>query len=975
MGTESVRLDYDVTVSGDLRNTLPERCHSALDRFAVSSGKQAVSVTLSDAEIAFDYGNKTTLRIDLNTGARLFIDHERKEYLTIEQGPKVLELLERTSRGFKGKRIGNRRVVNVAKQRLLTQRYDFLAEGLAVEMWLTTQLKTPPFATRVLSRLMAPISDASEGLPTEILVRDPERPSATAVHVRLVAYENVPDERARSSKPPDGYKSLDQRPVIVSSEKIRRRRETKGHTSATTGPMRTERLGELVDYRHRAAIVQGILGGTEDDCAWITLEVLLDQVKDAFNAIAGAFGTFRGDGQGGSEAMHVVVDWWAHLANHFNFANNMAVEGYLRKLWLAYKVMQGENLDGLTESQRAKYDAIVQGTSINEDIRNLYGLEAARYLAFLNAFSSPEIIGLEWSQFNRLTKPIRLDFGVKEFETDLYFGVCDLSLRAWDFDTEISLERPLVDELKFSTGLVDLTLRLKQFRVDFQFSTEPIPTLVTGIFHVVTLGASSAFCTNYGWGYFNIDNARIALRINASQTDSATVLTGSILADRSGMDSSVFFVGVNLFQDVFDALFGAFLSWTDWLNGRILDTIGQHFNEAVGGIPFRWPAIWNATAGPLVASTGVKGSGRAFRATLENPPKDVSGPITGVDFARVLPAPFGYAVSARYLTAWLRKIIGEFAEDRFVDADWQREFGVALPDLSTFQLPAEALAPSGPSAFDTASEVGRSYRTRIVRRAPVVVFPESGQVQRAGQAQMAIEVRLEAVAGIFHKRYLGTQPGRTRWIDAGRIPSYGPPIDLPGLPASMFGLPAFQPGEPTGGALFNEPSQDLWATWYTDYVLETLVRGSCRVTGDLLLGFHKAGNPWLPEIRISLREQNGDPVLHREVLSLETRGPFDGVPRDRLEQFILTLFAPDPAAILSRATFMADRAPASVRRLVPDAAALLGTESYPVPQDLLDMVIYRQVTGGDSPVLTYTVEGGWLYWPIRIVENLSNHIS
>lgn len=1006
----AICIEYELMVSKTTFEGFSDQARQILERLAVRPSKQRISVLLSDQEIVWGYGDKSEviLRLNLDSGSRLLIDHRRKEYLSLDQGPESSKLAPFGGRMPTVRRIGNCREFQAGELRTSNELFQVYTQELSVDAWISPNVIAPAKAIRALVNLLipgAPEETSNLGLPTELLMRDYKSPEANAFHVKLVDFRRVA-EKVEPFAPPAGYRNTapDRAPRSVKTAKKNKVLAPAALDRASISLAEALRLG--LQRKDLGANLAGALVGG-DDFALLTDQPFLEQTQNALNALGCVFGKFSGDGDGGNETMHVRVDWWNQLRPHFNFSDNDAVVDSLKQLWLAYKVMQGKPLVGIPYSEQiyppSEYQTYVQiarGEIVDPDIRAVLGLEVARYFTFLDAFSRSRVAELEETEFNDLTKELRLDFGIKDYKKKNVLGLLDF--RTWDFDTDIAIDGTnVIQALKHDTDHIKLVIYLKQFYVDFQFSTTPSGSALSIILAILSLGGTALLSTNYGWGYFNIDDAQIAIDITSSQVGDTTELQATVDSDASDMDSSAFVFGVNLVQDVLDALVTVVVSFANSLNPTILEQIRRPIADLIKGLPFQWPEIWAATGGPGVTTGGVADALRAIKGKLASPLPDIPESFTKADYARV--SPLGYAVSRQYLTGWVRSIIGGYPEERIADADWQGKFGVALPDISTFPIPPDIEAQLGP--FE--GEVDRYYRTRIVRRAPVVGFPQSGQVSYAGQLEAWCEVYLEAVVKIAHPETV-TTPERTRCYDISGVPGLEPPEMIPGVGEALeieppgFGplpppehwkapgrrMPKIDMGSNPRGYFFlglgvpnlsqggkgmicvHEPPEMHVTTTYSLHSLSTLVKARFRATGNLLLGFNRQGNPWLPEIRISLEESNGAPILQPDVPEVETADSFDGVDRDQLRKFVQGLCFQDVQKLLTRVTFAALDAPASVRRLVPEAAVFLGA-----PQDLLDMVIYRQRGSGDPPALSYLIEGSLLYWPFDIVENLSSHLS
>jgi hypothetical protein len=404
--------------------------------------------------------------------------------------------------------------------------------------------------------------------------------------------------------------------------------------------------------------------------------------------------------------------------------------------------------------------------------------------------------------------------------------------------------------------------------------------------------------------------------------------------DASDMDSSAFIFGVNLVQDVIDSLVTVVISFADSLNTTILGKIREPVTAVLTSFPFSWPKIWNGQIGPAgVTSLGVTNSMRTLRATM---PSEFLSPIgnssTAADFNKV--SPLGYGVSRHYLTAWVRTILYHarcwLPYVVLDNIDWESKLNITLPNISTWPVPHEA-AVGEPD--EIVEEVGRFYRTSINPGDPahfVVRFPSSGSVNVAGEACVNCYMTFGAYVTMRYTRFVKD--------DASNDPARIPRVMIPGH---------FETREET-------------------YTLKSFLFATMFIKGDLILGFNKEGDPWLPEICLSLVvDSNGEPIVRRNTVVQTFVDEFAHGQVNNCKQFVENLMAPCPMPYFR--TLATSGEPVTLRSLIPDIAILLA------PPDLMDLVQYKQ-RGTDPNSFNYFIQGDLLYWPFDIVEDISSHV-
>ena len=134
MSATEVRLTYELKVSKTTFQDLPDHVHEMATRLGLSPKTQRISVTLSSRGLTWEYGDKQEIVVymNLNTGARLLLDHKRKEYVKLEHGPEILTLGRNKFGHWTRRRIGDCQECHIGELQTLAQRYDFYGVVLAL---------------------------------------------------------------------------------------------------------------------------------------------------------------------------------------------------------------------------------------------------------------------------------------------------------------------------------------------------------------------------------------------------------------------------------------------------------------------------------------------------------------------------------------------------------------------------------------------------------------------------------------------------------------------------------------------------------------------------------------------------------------------------------------------------------------------------------------------------------------------------
>lgn len=381
-----------------------------------------------------------------------------------------------------------------------------------------------------------------------------------------------------------------------------------------------------------------------------------------------------------------------------------------------------------------------------------------------------------------------------------------IGFRVHDFDTSITLGSPFIDELIPSAlaGGARAAIQIANLYCDFYWSTWPADTWQAKALAAGSLGGASVLLTASGWGYFNVDDAKIVAHIHAQPRDYA--FHGTVLQDESSLDLSYNilrgskgdFFDPSLSQRVFDALALGVLSVLNVFRGKVLDGVQKLLNESALPKLGRWVDIWQTRNGP----PGERARSHSDAYTIA-----LIGQLTRSDplwqeraRTELTPRPRGaaaYAVSKEYLTSWMNRYLGGLrGEVQLASLDIERRVrdlvpGFALPEVKSLPVPAECDAEvqefdasqsrrnldvlfnsdwrlrSVPETVPFAELDGpparaNEYlvRTTLFRSQPEVVFTGTGRSDLVGQVSMSYRVLVEAIR-IAHRSWLGgITPGR-----------------------------------------------------------------------------------------------------------------------------------------------------------------------------------------------------------------------
>jgi hypothetical protein len=1001
MATKDVRLIYGIETNPDLEKMLSREDART---FAQLRGRPAtkVEVRLSDSELLIDYGREIgeEIRVDLNSGRRVVVNHRKKELFVLDHGPSTFSTDHVDSSHPPAIMRNIHKTVRGGDKEIAVRRIDIDAGEFHVEGWATVGVERPASTSSLWAFMtgLPRLAQEQIGIPVELSIFSSADSSSPLVRVQL--HEIDRDKDLKSIGYPN-YRTVHEREGNGAGRSTRRSMRTSAAERAAgsrAGYMARLSPGDLIDPSRFLSML-----GTGDDAAWITRQPTLNRLIILFNAFTGILGTIESNGQG----IRFVIDWYGKLVSHLHFgspAHTTAVLQEIWYLWLVYKALNGQQLSGLTAQEQSLYQVV---TAVNDSD---FLAKIVAIFHFKDSLPSSRFNELARSNFSDdIGGPISIDTQVTE-KTFRDFTPGDvLRAKLWDFDTSLTFyDSGAITRMNYRNGKLHLVLGIKQIYVDFQFVTWPSGSGWSILAAIVSLGGTALLSSNYGSGYANVDDARLAFDIDAVSENGELKYRITVDETDSDMDSSAMVLGVNIAQTVLDMIGSAIVSWWNTFNDDLLSEVAKSVKKLANKVPLQFPRMWKARRHPpAFAAVGSESGTRVLRGRLIQRLPDQIGSLTTAVADYVDESGFG--VSRQYLASWIRGIIPAFNTERMVDLDWEGNFGVALPDITT--LPGPQLQFSG-SWFT--SEVGRYYRTRIERHAPIVTFPQQGMVHSAGDVELIFDVYLEAVVKIastvlqsaggirfvgFDKIPAGSSEPAWRSAEAraqairsrsgssetavGRnnagearapafernVPGDGAP-GVPGVPG-MPVIPDFGFDVPQSGIMFDPPHMEA-TTITTEQPLHTFIALRARVKGLLLLGFEPLGNLWLPEITIAMETQgtgtNTSLVLTDQLVSGSADTPFNAIGTDLLYAFVQPTCVSDAQSLL--AELKADRSapPVNSRMMIPDFVS--------ATDEILNMVKFSQTaTAADATDFTYWVDGDLLYWGITIDEQLSGHIS
>jgi hypothetical protein len=780
MAAAAVTLTYELEADdqfiGSVRATPLARV------FAEQSGTATCVAALSERALWLSRGGTHERRLgyDLATGARVFLNAEKKEFVRDARGIPARELVQQVNPAVRVVQTFNTRPSEVGGSAPV-ERFDVVHPGVTVEAWVLADRRASDPAIRLLWALLLPgippDTCAKAGVPADLIVRDTKDPARVAFRLRLVGLGEAPD-RPVAAAAPKGWRDVSRAdgatppkpPPSALGEKLR-------HVLA-----QSRRL-ELAQLRARH-----ILRAGGQDAAWVVGQPVLDLVSQVGNTTAAPLGTFHGSGTHFDSA-HFDIDWWTQLRPHLD----EQVLGCLKMLALSYRVMEGEDLAGLTSQERDDYRTQVVA-SPNQLVQALYGVGFARIFTFFTGglFTQARQVALADAAFTALTRVYRLDLGFTDLEKDLGDF---LVVSAENFEFEVTVAGgPVIDALEFRDGTIHLTLTVKGIHAGFDFETHADDSAGSFLCGLFTFGLCTALQTNSGTGDFSVTNPKLAFDITPSTSyDGIVSLHAALNHADTEFDTTVTAFGANLIQDIGVGIASWWASASDGLNSYIFDAIDQSLNGFLDLSPFNWPVLWHATAGPPIAGTGaVLATGNGiWEADLATDAGVFAGTAAPVDVARAEPA--GYVLSKRFLTAWARELVW-FEHGVSNLGNVGGLLGVVFPDPAALDAPK---APERDDPFDVERRRARvvagceppptlppGYANRITltRSAPAVVFPDQGATSVPGRVEVHYQVDVSALR--FELVSYSRVVRRGECVDL-RTPDGGAPWQVGGRPPGI----------------------------------------------------------------------------------------------------------------------------------------------------------------------------------------------
>src|SRR5262245_31359758 len=309
-----LRLRYDARLKRTVDRRLPEPFAGQL----LPGVKQDVTVSATRDRIMIDVRGRagSTAILDLDRESLLFLDHAQKRFARLDWKPDLETPEDEHRPRIRFGDPGERRTVQVGAVSALVERLELLWPEVELELWALAQPRGPASLTLPLWRVLVPWAAPSPtppGIPVILIVRERRNPESL-LDVRLEEWSKAAD--LLFPDPPASYTELR---AGRQHRRVSDARPVRQHASPRPATDR-RRLGiEARRLRVRTMRRGHDLRRGGQDFAWLMNQPALDQVREVVNAVARAFGRFAGDGAGGREPMHVIVDWWRQLSPRLSF--------------------------------------------------------------------------------------------------------------------------------------------------------------------------------------------------------------------------------------------------------------------------------------------------------------------------------------------------------------------------------------------------------------------------------------------------------------------------------------------------------------------------------------------------------------------------------------------------------------------------------------------------------------------------------
>lgn len=379
-----------------------------------------------------------------------------------------------------------------------------------------------------------------------------------------------------------------------------------------------------------------------------------------------------------------------------------------------------------------------------------------------------------------LPSTVEIEKDIRGFPVKLVLSDIDGSINFGPIGSNVSIE--------FYGPQLLVKLSLEQIYLDFYYASYPKVNLKNVVLGFLSGGISIGALTNAGWGYANLDNPEFIFRVYQS-FDPASQRTSPAVRffHRSTADSSAWLAGMNLGATLISSILTGFASLCNTFNEHMFTAISDTINnKTLGG---EWPTnFWNPTDGP--PSVADRSSGMDVWIGRLAEPNELEGKNLSEDnINRDLVPSMAYLFTESYLTSWVRRKIDMRVDNTsgttdlgYNQQDWETAFsGLSLPDPAGLPIPSSDDGPYLGVAQDYATYLSglagsitsgnplppvncrrpaskpteNFYRTIAERYLPQVHFPESGQLDYAGEVILVYDVRVEAVRVEYIQRMIG----------------------------------------------------------------------------------------------------------------------------------------------------------------------------------------------------------------------------
>ncbi len=591
--------------------------------------------------------------------------------------------------------------------------------------------------------------------------------------------------------------------------------------------------------RQEGATFDPVPGPGAGFIAWIANQNFLDQVRDIANSITRSLSGFETEYSSSSRApLNLLFDWWQQLRPRIA-GNDSSVVDWIPRLALFLRIYQGDDLvmqedreGGLSQAEAANYqrvrDAIdsayqtangaweVPSTSpppppwatgiddedtvgrqiedclesplVSGDKGLCRYLMTAAHSSISSVFSiggSYSAVGTDDSRIEELEEaqfwvdvgqPLKAEFPVGQHELEVVDGGLLISLGGISLSLVID-NRELVEALEYENGRIRMTLLVPQASISMTVNPRPRRDVGDTIIDILTLGIFGSL-TRAAHVPVEIVTAEARLSFLISSSIDSGELRLDAEFDSDPAQSSIPVI-TNIFGRIDQNVLDFIAVWIDNQQSTFLELIADRLNAFLNPPSFPWPEIWRAWRGPdLRALPADLDSGLLWAGLRrESIP---GGGAAGGDLDGSAAETVAYATSARYLAAWLNRLLASLPASE-TSLDWEDQLGIELPDLESLPDPEPPTTSPDPFAdqlLDNAipdscrppdvDPPSRRYRTRSTNYAPYVEFDGETPRSDAGVFTFTCDVTFDAVEDRPFARFAGLRPPRC--FDIGGLP-------------------------------------------------------------------------------------------------------------------------------------------------------------------------------------------------------------